>query len=75
MLKEAINAQKSRNETRFLENYVIGFVLNQMTSKDGTRKHGEKVIQAILKEFVQLEDEETLKPVDSTKLTREQKNH
>ena len=39
MLQEDINAQKSRNNTRFLENYVRGFMLNQMSSQAGTREH------------------------------------
>ena len=54
MLQESINTQKSINDTRFLENYVTGFVLNQMQSKAGMRKHGTKEIQALLKEFAQL---------------------
>ena len=44
MLQEAINVQKSRNENRFLKNYVTCFMLNQMSSKTGMCKHSEKSI-------------------------------
>ena len=37
------------------------------------RDHGDKVIQALLTELMQLEDEDVLIAVDSTKLTRQQK--
>ena len=70
MLKESINAQKKRNDTRFLENCITGFALKQMSSKSGTCKHSEKVFQVLSKEPMQLEDKGTLVSVDSTKLTR-----
>ena len=63
--------KKSRNEDRFIENYVTGSALNQMSSKVGMRKYGDKVVQALLIEFMKLEDEYAFMPVDSTKLTRQ----
>ena len=71
MLREAASMKKSRNEDRFLENYVTGSALNQMSSKVGMRKYGDKVVQALLIEFMKLEDECAFMPVDSTKLTRQ----
>ena len=44
-----------------------------MSSKGGTHNNGEKAVQDLLKELKQLEDEDTLMTVDSTKLVSEQK--
>ena len=73
MLKEATNAQKDINETWFLENHATGLMLNQMSSKARIRKHVEKAVRDPLKEFTQLEEEDTLTSVDYAKLTRCQK--
>ena len=70
MPKEAANIQKNRNENRFLENGVAGFVLNQMSSKAGMHKHGDKVVQSLVTEIMKIEDDDTLMPFDSTILSR-----
>ena len=71
MLKEAINAQNNRSETRFLENYAAVTMLNQMSSKSGTLKSVEKELQSLLKDLMQIEDDNMIMPVNFVKLSRE----
>ena len=51
MLKEAVDVLKQRNEPRYLENFIVGYLLNQISAKRGIKKHGEKAVETLLKEF------------------------
>ena len=46
--------------------------MNQMTAKRGIRKHGQVAIDAILKEYTQLDDLEVFKGIHKDTLTKEQ---
>mmetsp|Transcript_26617 Transcript_26617/g.41320 ORF Transcript_26617/g.41320 Transcript_26617/m.41320 type:complete len:590 (+) Transcript_26617:1688-3457(+) len=46
----------------------------QMSAKTGIKKHGERAIEALLKELAQLEDMNTFEPQHAQKLTREQRS-
>ena len=50
----------------------VGVCLNQMTAKTGIKKHGQTAITAILKEFGQLNDKGTFKPIFKHTLTKDQ---
>ena len=45
--------------------------MNQMTAKAGIKKHGQTTITAILKEFGQLNDKGTFKPIFKYTLTKD----
>ena len=66
MLKEAMSILKTRKNTRYLENCIIGFLL--MSVKAGIRQYGDRAIDALLKEFMQLNDMDVFLGTDSKKL-------
>ena len=45
----------------------------QMTAKRGIKKHGDRAIEALLKELAQLEDMNTFEPQQAQKLTHQQR--
>ena len=45
------------------------FIVTQMMAEKGIKKHGERVIKALLKEFAQLNDFNTFNPLDPTSLS------
>ncbi|KAL7563159.1 hypothetical protein ACA910_014438 [Epithemia clementina (nom. ined.)] len=53
---------------------VCGYVMNQMTAKQGIRKHGQVAVEALFKESAQLDNKGIFAPIDSSKLTKEQKH-
>ena len=40
--------------TKDLENHATGFMLNQMSAKEGLKKNGEKALSALHDEFLQM---------------------
>ena len=48
-------------------------MFDQILSKAGMRKHRDEVVQVLLKEFIELEDDDAFMCVDRTKITRQQK--
>ena len=46
MLREAVRILKSRNDPRYLENYIVGFLL--MSVKAGIRQYGNRAVDALL---------------------------
>ena len=72
MLREAVQILKHEQEPRRIENYITGFLL--MSAKAGIKKHGDKDIAALLKEFVQLNDKDTSDVTNPRNQTRSQKN-
>ena len=71
MLKEAVHIVKIRNNIRYLENYIVGFLL--ISAKEGIWQYENRAADAILKEFTQLDDIDTFLGTDLKKLTRTQK--
>ena len=55
------------------EQYIFGFVMNQMTAKAGIRKHGKAAETALMKEFAQLEDLSVYESIDVKTLTIKQR--
>jgi hypothetical protein len=53
--------------------HIVGVLLTQMTAAAGIRKHGEVAVNALLKEFCQLDDKSVFEPLDASTLSREQK--
>jgi hypothetical protein len=54
--------------------YCVGICMNQMTATAGIKKHGEVAVQAIFKEFAQIEDKGVIAPLVASELTREQRS-
>ena len=72
-LREAIGVLRDKNEPRHLENFITGFLLNQMSAKAGTKLFGDEAVNALMKEFVQLDDMDTFIAIDASKIARKQK--
>ena len=53
--------------------YVTHYMMTQMSAKAGIRKHGQAAINALMKEFAQLHNQNTFDPVHAHKLTEQQK--
>ena len=70
-LEEAVHVMKEKNESRPLESFIAGFLL--MSAKAGIKKHGKRAIEALLKEFTQLNDKDTFEVTDPKNLTYVQK--
>lgn len=49
---------------------VVGFLLNQMTAKARIKKHEQAAIDALLKEFAQVDNQDIFDPLDATKLSK-----
>ncbi len=57
-----------------LDEHIIGLIMaHQYSMKKGIKLFGEKIEKATLKEIKQIHDMDTYTPMDSTKLTKEQK--
>jgi hypothetical protein len=52
---------------------IFGYTMNQMMATAGIKKHGQAAVDAIFKEFAQLDDKDVFEPVDATTLNRAQK--
>ena len=57
-----------------LYQYCVGICMHQMTARAGIKKHGELAVQAIFKEFAQIEDKNVIEPLDASKLTHKQRS-
>jgi hypothetical protein len=53
--------------------YVFGHMMTQMTATAGIKKHGQRAVDALLKEFCQLDDKSVFAAVDANSLSPAQK--
>ena len=53
--------------------FAFGFIMTQMTAKAGIKKHGAAAEEALLQEFMQLEDLTVYEPVHPSSLTAKQR--
>ena len=53
--------------------FAFGFIMTQMTAKAGIKKHGVAAEEALLREFMQLEDQTVYEPIHPSSLTAEQR--
>lgn len=72
-IREAIDAYNNTNDDRKLKNVVVGCMLAHMSFKQGLKKHGEKAMEALHKEFLQSHDMKTFAPTYSTRLSQNDK--
>jgi Reverse transcriptase (RNA-dependent DNA polymerase) len=52
---------------------IFGYIFNQMSATVGIRKHGQAAVDALFKEFAQLDDKDVFEPVQAHTLTKSQK--
>ena len=73
-LQRAINhATTNVNDRTPIHSLMANFIFTQMSAKAGIKKHGQRAIDALLKEFTQLDNQDTFDPQDASKLTPQQK--
>jgi hypothetical protein len=53
--------------------FVFGHIMTQMTATAGIKKHGQKAVDALLKEFCKLDDKSVFAAVDAGTLSKQQK--
>ena len=53
--------------------HLVGVCFNQMSAKAGIKKHGDKAVMALFREFAQLHDKKVMKAVKASDLTRDQR--
>jgi hypothetical protein len=53
---------------------ITGYLMTQMTAKAGIKKHGEAAVQAMFKEFAQLDDKYVFEAVMANTIMLEQRN-
>jgi len=76
VLDQATANYAAKNEcidSKDMKHMVLGKVLTQMTARAGIRLYGEVALQALMQEFVQLEDLGVFLAKSANELTREQK--
>ena len=66
--------QKGVDNKKSMMNFTVGVVFNQMLAMQGIKKHGEKAVAAMFKEFKQLDvgamdGKPVIEPIDPKTLT------
>ena len=65
---------KLNENDRNTPKYIFGHIMTQMTATAGIKKHGQRAVDALLKEFCQLDDKSVFAPVKAGSLTGAQKS-
>ena len=73
MLSKVIAILYKRNRQKYLENFIIEYLLNQISTKTVIKIFGRKAVIALMAEFLQLDDRETFLVIYIIKLTKRQK--
>ena len=56
-----------------VRNMSYRFMVTQMMEHEGIAKHGEKAVEALMKEYAQLDEFNAFKSLDAASLTVEEK--
>jgi len=59
--------------TRDLEGFMVGYMLHQMSARVGIKKYGDKAIEALFNDFLQLHRLDTFFPEYASSLSPEQR--
>jgi hypothetical protein len=65
--------KQDNSNTKNMQKYITGFIFNQMSAKVGIKKHGQKAIDALFKEFCQLHDKSVFEGIHASDLTYQQR--
>ena len=55
-----------------LQHYLVGIILNQISSRAGLKKHSNKAKEVLFTKFLQVHDIRVFKPIYKHNLTKEQ---
>ena len=69
----ANDPQKLHDHLCNMYEHITHFLFNQMTANAGIRKHGELAVDALLKEFAQIDTKGVIRALRASDLTRKQK--
>ena len=67
--------QSFHNHLCDLHEHVVAFTFNQMSERDGIKKHGEAAILALFKEFAQLHEKKVFRAIKASELNGTQKKN
>ena len=56
-----------------MQQHLVGATLNQMSSKEGIKKHGRKVKEALHEELIQLHNADVFLHIKKDRLAKEQR--
>ena len=56
-----------------VKNMSYQFMVTQMMEHEGIAKHGEKAVDALMKEYAQLDEFKVFEPLDSASLSKKEK--
>ena len=73
MLSKVFSMLYKKNEPSHLENFMTGYLLNQMSVKAGIKVYGKKAVTVLMAEFLQLDERETFMALDPMKFIKRQK--
>ena len=59
ILKAAVKEYITKGYKKVLRNYIVGFLFNQMSAKEGIKSFGDKVLIVLYNECLQLYDTST----------------
>ena len=69
-----VHASQTTRRSATVAQNVFGFVLTQMTTRAGIKKHGQAARDALTAEFAQLDYKGAYEPIHATSLTETQQN-
>ena len=73
ILKKAVKECIENKDRKVLKNYIIRFLFNQMSAKEGIKSFGNKALMASCNEFSQLHNTSTFYSIKTNRLTYKQK--
>ena len=56
-----------------VRNMYYRFMVTQMMEHEGIAKHGKKAVEALMKEYAQLDEFKVFEPLDSASLSKKEK--
>ena len=71
VFQQALQTNSFKSKT--IQKYITGFMLTQMTATASIKKHGQRAIEALMNEFLQLHNKDIFEPMHAHKLTNDQK--
>ena len=71
-LRETVERFNITDDPAELQHHLTGVLLNQMSSRAGAKKHGDRAKEALFTEFLQSHDMNVFHPVHKNDLTKEQ---
>ena len=71
-LRESVHTLQTTSNALPFQQHLTGMLMHQMSAREGISKYGEKAMEVLHNEFLQLHDMDVFIPVLREQLTREQ---